>query len=159
MHEMHLNMSSGKRRQLLSKFPNRFWRLRHFFEDRRGLHLPSDHYNDVIMSVMASQITGVSIVCWFVGSSADQRKHQSSASLAFGWGIHRWPVNSPHKGPVMRKMFQFDDVIMIWHKICLESHVIDSPVRDCYKFCEVPACALANHACLYYRNQGQGKPI
>ena len=42
---------------------------------------------------------------------ADQRKHQSSASLAFVLGIHRWPVNSPHKGPVTRKMFPFDDVI------------------------------------------------
>ena len=42
----------------------------------------------------------------------DQRKHQSSASLAFAWGIHRWPVNSPHKGPVTRKMFPFDEVIM-----------------------------------------------
>ena len=39
-------------------------------------------------------------------------KHQSSASLAFVWGIHRGPVNSPHKGPVTRKMFPFDDVIM-----------------------------------------------
>ena len=26
-------------------------------------------------------------------------------------GFHRWPVNSPHKGPVTRKMFPFDDVI------------------------------------------------
>ena len=42
----------------------------------------------------------------------DQRKHQSSTSLAFVWGIHRWPVNSPHKGPVAQKMFPFDDVIM-----------------------------------------------
>ena len=47
-----------------------------------------------------------------VYSDADQRKHQSSASLAFVRGIHRWPVNSPHKGPVTRKMFPFDDVIM-----------------------------------------------
>ena len=46
-------------------------------------------------------------------SGADQRKHQSSASLAFVRGIHRWPVNSPHKGPVTRKMFPFDDVIML----------------------------------------------
>ena len=43
---------------------------------------------------------------------ADQRKHQSSTSLAFARGIHRWPVNSPHKRPVTRKMFPFDDVIM-----------------------------------------------
>ena len=42
----------------------------------------------------------------------NQRKHQSSASLAFVRGIHRWPVNSLHKGPVTRKMFPFDDVIM-----------------------------------------------
>ena len=72
-----------------------------------------DHYSDVIMSTMASQITGVSIVSSTVVSGADQRKHQSSASLAFVWGIHRWPVNSPHKGPVTRKMFPFDDVIMV----------------------------------------------
>ena len=64
------------------------------------------------MSAMASQITGVTIVCSTVCSSADQRKHQSSASLAFVRGIHRSPVNSPHKGPVMRKMFPFNDVIM-----------------------------------------------
>ena len=70
------------------------------------------HYNDVIMGAMASQITSLIIVYLTVYSGADQRKHQSSASLAFVWGIHRWPVNSPHKWPVTRKMFQFDDVIM-----------------------------------------------
>ena len=70
------------------------------------------HYNDVIMSTMASQITSLTIVFPKVCSGADQRKHQSSASLAFVRGIHRWPVNSPHKGPVMQKMFPFDDVIM-----------------------------------------------
>ena len=46
---------------------------------------------------------------------AGQRKHQSSASLAFVRGIHRSPVNSPHKGSVTRKMFPFDDVIMLWY--------------------------------------------
>ena len=66
----------------------------------------------VIMSAMASQITSLTIVYLCVYSSADQRKHQSSASLAFVRGIHRWPVNSPHKWPVTRKMFPFDDVIM-----------------------------------------------
>ena len=40
------------------------------------------------------------------------KKHQRSASLAFVWVIHRWPVNYPHKGPVTRKTFPFDDVIM-----------------------------------------------
>ena len=47
-----------------------------------------------------------------VYSNADQRKHQSSASLAFVRGIHRGPVNSPHKWPVTRKMFPFDYVII-----------------------------------------------
>ena len=64
------------------------------------------------MGAMASQITSVSIVGSTVGSVADQRKYQSSASLAFVRGIHRWSVNSPHKGPVTRKMSPFDDVIM-----------------------------------------------
>ena len=65
-----------------------------------------------VMSVMASQITSVSIVCSAVCPGADQRKHLSSASLAFVRGIHRWPVNSTHKWPVTRETFPFDDVIM-----------------------------------------------
>ena len=69
------------------------------------------HYSDVIMSAMASLITGVSNVFSTICSGVDQRKHQSSASLAFVRGFHRWPVNSRHKGPVTRKMFPFDDVI------------------------------------------------
>ena len=70
------------------------------------------HYNDVIMGAVASQITSLTIVYSTVYSGADQRKHQSSASVAFVRGIHRWPENSPHKGPVTGKMFSFDDVIM-----------------------------------------------
>ena len=70
------------------------------------------HYDDVIMSTIASQITSLTIVYSTVYSGANQSKHQSSASLAFVWGIHRGPVNSPHKWPVTRKMFPFDDVIM-----------------------------------------------
>ena len=72
-----------------------------------------DHYTDVIMNSMPAQITSLTIVYSPVYSDADQRKHQSSASLAFVWGIHRGPVNSPHTGPVTRKMFPFDDVIML----------------------------------------------
>ena len=70
------------------------------------------HYNDVLMGKMASQITSLTIVYSTVYLSADLRKHQSSASLAFVREIHRWPVNFPHKWPVTRKMFPFDDVIM-----------------------------------------------
>ena len=64
------------------------------------------------MGAMASQITGVSIMYSTVCSGADQRRHQSSASLAFLREIHRSPVNAPHKEPVTRKKFPFDDVIM-----------------------------------------------
>ena len=71
------------------------------------------HYSDVIMGTMASQITSLGIAYSTIYSGADHRRHQSSASLAFVRGIHRWPVNSPHKGPVARKMFPFDDVIII----------------------------------------------
>ena len=70
------------------------------------------HYNDVKIGAMASQITSLTNVYSTVYTGTDQRKHQSSASLAFVRGIHRWPVNSPHKWPVARKMFPFDDVIM-----------------------------------------------
>ena len=70
------------------------------------------HYDDVIMGMLASQITSLTIVYSTFYSDADQRKHQSSASLAFVRGIHRGPVNSPHKWPVTRKMFPFDDVII-----------------------------------------------
>ena len=85
------------------------------------------HYHDVIMSPMASQITNPTSVYSIVYSGTDQRKHQSSASLAFVRGFHRWPVNSPHKGPVTRKMFPFDDVIMmaaiLFRPLCLDYNV------------------------------------
>ena len=73
------------------------------------------HNNDIIMGAIASQITSLTIVYSIIYSDADQRKHQSSASLAFVRGIHRGPVNSLHKWPVTRKMFPFDDVIMKSH--------------------------------------------
>ena len=65
-----------------------------------------------MICALASQVTSLTIVYLTVYSGADQRKHQSSASLAFVRGIYRSPVNSPYKGPVTRKMFPFDDVIM-----------------------------------------------
>ena len=75
---------------------------------------------------MASQITSVSIVCSPFCSRADQRKHQSSASLDFVRGIHRWPVDPSHKGPVTRKMFPCDDVVM------MRCRVISSNGIDCW---------------------------
>ena len=98
------------------------------------------HYSDVIMGAMASQITILTIVYSAVYSGADQTKFQSSASLAFVRGIHRWPVNSPHKVPVTRKMFPFDDVIMKkldcnkrWRINKMGNHLCSSTVRARYR--------------------------
>ena len=65
------------------------------------------------MNTMASQIISLTIVYSTVYSGKDQRKYQSSASLAFVWGIHRGPVTSPHKRPGTQEMSPFDDVIML----------------------------------------------
>ena len=59
----------------------------------------------ITMDTIASQIISLTIVYSTVCSDANQRKHPSSASLAFVRGIHRGPVNSPHKWPVTRKRF------------------------------------------------------
>ena len=82
------------------------------------------HYSDVIMGAIASQITDVSIVYSTVCSGANQRKHQSTVSLAFVRGIHRWPVNSPHKGPVTRKMSPFHDVTCGSRKLAVSIKVV-----------------------------------
>ena len=70
-----------------------------------ALNRTTVHYNDVIMGTIPSQITSLTIVYSTVYSGADQRKHQSSVSLAFVRRIHRGPVNFPHKRPVTRKYF------------------------------------------------------
>ena len=78
------------------------------FPQTSNSHQNTFHYSDVIMTTMPIQITSLTIVYSTIYSGADQRKHQSSASLAFVQGIHQWSVNSPHKGPVTRKRFPFD---------------------------------------------------
>ena len=79
----------------------------------------SAHYHDVIMDAIASQIPSLTIAYSTVYSDADERQHQSSTSLAFVRGIHRWLVNAPHKWPATWKMFPFDDVIMTHLKMRL----------------------------------------
>ena len=64
------------------------------------------------MTPLASQITSLTVVYTVVYSDTDQRKYQSSGSLAFVRGIHRDRWIPPYKGPVTRKMFPFGDVIM-----------------------------------------------
>ena len=87
------------------------------FDSLRGTDSDRYHCSDVIMGAMASQITSPKIVYSTVYSGADQRKYQSYASLAFVRGIHRWPVNSPHKWLVARKTFPLDDVIMTFRVV------------------------------------------
>ena len=89
-------------------FHNHMWK----FNDSRA-----KHYSDVKMSAMASQIPSLTNVYSTVYSGADQRKHQCSTLLVFVKGIHWWLSISPHQGPVTRKMFSFDDVIMTYHTI------------------------------------------
>ena len=124
--KMHLKMSSAKWHPFCLGLDVLKWRLITLSLDvlkipvyekavdhkNLTLFMPKSHHNDVIMSVMASQITSLTIVYSGIFSGSDQRKQQSSASLAFVRGIHRWPVHSPHKGPVTRKILPFDDVIM-----------------------------------------------
>ena len=77
-----------------------------------GTTLHIQHYNDVIMSAMVSQITSLTIVYSTVYRGADQRKHRSSASLAFVRGLHQWPLKSPHN---------VENVSIWWrhHGICM----------------------------------------
>ena len=69
------------------------------------------------MGAIASQITSLTIVYSTVYSDADKKNPSKPASLAFVRGIHRVPVNSPHKWPVTRKMFPFNDVVMKDYRI------------------------------------------
>ena len=78
---------------------------------------------------MALQNTSLTIVYSTVYSGADQRKHESSASQAFVRGIQRWPVNSPHKGQVTRKMFPFDDVIIDDHEVIFD---VNDGTQSCH---------------------------
>ena len=86
------------------------------------MKLLTAHHNDVIMRTMASQITSPTIFYLALYPGSYQRTFHSSASLAFVQGIHRRPLNSPHKRPTMRKMFPLDDVIMRnMHTVCCGS--------------------------------------
>ena len=102
-----------------------------------------DHYNDVRISPMASQVTSLAIVCSTVFSGADQRKHQrkhqSSASLAFVQGIHRWPVTGefPAQRPVTRSFGVFFGVanaenVSIWWPHYGRRHPVGN--TDCHRW-------------------------
>ena len=65
------------------------------------------HNNDVIMSAMASKITSLRTFTQPFIQAQNKKKYQSSASLAFVRGIHRSPVNSPHKRPVTGELILY----------------------------------------------------
>ena len=91
------------------------------------------HHN----GMMASQITSLTIVYSTVYSGADQRKHQSSASLAFVRGIHQGAVNSPHKWPVTRKMFHHIWCWITSHTLWHETEHLIFLFVDIMKLCRV----------------------
>ena len=95
------------------------------------------HYNNVIMNAIVCQITASRFFTQALIQAHIKEKNQSFASLALVRGIHRWPVNSPHKGPVTRKMFPFDDLIMIlWKstdKFRMYTNTFSTTYTVCYK--------------------------
>ena len=103
------------------------------------------HYNDIIMSAIASQVTSLTTVYSTIYSDTVQRKHQSSASLTFVRGT----VNSSHKGPVTRKMFPFDDVIMFIHLILSEllTYAHLDKTAKCLKTAYFNTCIIIFHYC------------
>ena len=119
----------------VSKFGWVFFLKRTWVSDGRVFILV--HYDDVIMGAIASQITSLTIVYSTVYSGSDQSKHQNSASLAFVWGIHRGPVNSPHKWPVTRKN------VSIWWR----HHVRMRPLFD-----HQTISRLTSYKCVYYNH-------
>ena len=89
--------------------------VRHELTFNRNIHF--QHYSGVIMDTMASLITSLTSVYSTVYPGAYQRKHQKLRVTGLCAGNSPGPVNSPHKWPVTRKMFPFDDVIMIIYHI------------------------------------------
>ena len=125
----------------------------------RALHsipVSNFHYNDIIMSAMESQITSLTIVYSTVYSGADRRKHRSYEPLAFVWGIHRWSMNSPHKGPVTRNCFHL--MTSSWHRkidIGLQGHFYPTLVSNWWSYnwpleiisiCDVPYQTQMNNS-------------
>ena len=109
------------------------------------------------MGTMTSQITSLTFVYSTVYSGTDQRKHQSSPSLAFVRGIHRWPVNSPHK------MASNAENVSIWwrhHELsaCHAVHLyitvlclvvwLSAVLRACFFF--LVSLYIHNNCCVFY---------
>ena len=89
-----------------------------------------------------------------------RRRWKKTSKLHVTGGIHRWPVNSPHKWPVTRKMLPFDDVIMF----CYTNRVIFITTSTTIKFFTLkyiamcgyvkPSCKYTTHLTLFVMHQG-----
>ena len=107
----------------------------------------NDHYSDIIMGAMASKITSLTNVYSAVYSGAHERKHQSSASLAFVRGIHRWPVNSPHKWRITRKCFHL--MTSSFYYLFHVTYLYDNPIsyRKLHQYSS--NCSVASQSHLF----------
>ena len=106
-----------------------------------------NHYTDLTMSAMASQITSISIVYSIIGPGADQRKHQRFASLAFAWGIHRWPLNSPQKRPAANVSIWWRHRDFLHMAFWMESFDLPNPLH--WRHMGAMAC-VSSHYQLYW---------
>ena len=114
----------------------------------------SIHYNDAIMGRWRLKSPAGPVFTHPFIRAQTKEKHQSSALLAFVWGIHPGPANSPHKWPVTRKMFPFDDVIMnISEKVALVLMTSAMTSQRDFKHCPLYPCL--GDCCSRSKFQGQ----
>ena len=82
-------------------YSNWKWKCTQNYDNGQWIHMKA-HISDVIMGAMAS--TSRLFTQPFI-EGADQNYIKAPRYWPFLRGIHWWPVNSPHKGPVTRKCF------------------------------------------------------
>ena len=114
------------------------WMIYIYIYIYKRIWIETKHYDDVIMTTMAAQITSLTVVYSTVYSDANQRKHQSSASLAFVWGIHRERWIPRTKGQLRGKCFHL--MTSSWHLVKLLGQV-----RGDHQFSSVRTLPLYNY--------------
>ena len=137
------------------------WDQSHTYHYHNGSYtdfIPAMRYGDVIMGAIASQITSLTIVCSTVYSDADQRKHQSSVSLAFVWEIHRdrWisRTNGQYRGNCFHLMtssllqFKIASSILIQQVVMVD---ISADLMGKNSLSELHACLVNTVVIILYR--------
>ena len=100
--------------------------------DNKSYVALSGHYTDVIMTTVASQVTSLTVVYSTVYSDADKRKHQSSASLAFVRGIHRYRWIPRTKGQLRGKCFHLMTSSWLFSKRLSSKHFCQTSCQSMY---------------------------